>query len=178
MLYAFGFERLGVVASDLYFVDPRPLRGQESAEQGARVELRLLERSELRGSIYSAQPIEIARPIWRADLLESVDNPGSLDRAHHHPRFRGWEPGPRAFVEELTADPIGWVGARLADLDGLLADAGVDGAELHDTAAAELRQAVPEIVAAVGTLLDRVRAGELARPAAATADAGVRVGWL
>jgi hypothetical protein len=26
MLYAFGFERVGVVAGDLYFVDPRPGR--------------------------------------------------------------------------------------------------------------------------------------------------------
>ena len=33
MLYAFGFDRIGVVASDLYFVDPTPGPGQEGAEQ-------------------------------------------------------------------------------------------------------------------------------------------------
>ena len=41
MLYAFGFERIGVVAGDLYFVDPNPGPGQEGAEQGVRVEVRL-----------------------------------------------------------------------------------------------------------------------------------------
>ena len=35
MLYAFGFERVGVVAGDLYFVDPRPAKGQEGAEQAS-----------------------------------------------------------------------------------------------------------------------------------------------
>ena len=106
VLYAFGFDRIGVVASDLYFLDPNPAPGQEGAEQGVRLEVRLFERRPLQGSIYSAQPIEVGRPIWRADLLESVDNPGSFDRAHHHPRFRDYEPGGRHFVEELSADPV------------------------------------------------------------------------
>ena len=53
MLYAFGFERVGVVAGDLYFVDPRLAKGQEGAEHGVRVELRVLERGPLQGSIYS-----------------------------------------------------------------------------------------------------------------------------
>jgi hypothetical protein len=29
MLYAFGFERVGVVVADLYFDNPRAARGQE-----------------------------------------------------------------------------------------------------------------------------------------------------
>ena len=29
MLYVFGFERIGVVISDLYFIDPNPMPGQE-----------------------------------------------------------------------------------------------------------------------------------------------------
>ncbi len=66
MLYAFGFERVGVVAGDMYLVIPAPLPGQEGAERGVRVEVRLLERGELRGSAYSAWPIEIGRPVWRA----------------------------------------------------------------------------------------------------------------
>lgn len=120
MLYAFGFERFGVVVSDLFFVDPRPLPGQESAERGVRLEVRILEPGELKGSIYSARPIEIGQPVWRADLLEAADGPpGSLDRAHHHPAFRGWEPGSRVFDPGLSADPVGWVGAQLADLEGL-----------------------------------------------------------
>ena len=125
MLYAFGFERVGVVVADLYFLDPRPGKGQEGAEHGVRLELRVLGRGELKGSIYSAQPIEVGQPIWRADLLESVDGrPGSFDRTHHHPAFTGWNPGRRVFVKGLSADPLGWVGEQLADLDGLLASAG------------------------------------------------------
>lgn len=72
MLYVFGFTRTGVVISDLFFIDPQPGRGQEGAEHGVRLEVRLLERGQLPGSIYSAQPIRIGRPVWRADLLESV----------------------------------------------------------------------------------------------------------
>ena len=63
MLYAFGFERVAVVVGDLYFVDPNPGKGQEGPEHGVRVELRVLGRGELKGSIYSAQPIEVGEPI-------------------------------------------------------------------------------------------------------------------
>jgi hypothetical protein len=178
MLCAWGFDRIGVVASDLYFLDPNPAPGQEGAEQGVRLEVRFLERAALKGSVYSAQPIEIDRPVWRADLLESVDRPGSLDRAHHHPRFRGWEPGRRQFVEEMSADPVGWVGGRLADLAGLLDEAGVDPSLVGSTDAPELEAAVPEIVDAVRAMLDRVRAGELARPPVEGAAEGARVSWL
>jgi hypothetical protein len=177
MLYAFGFDRLGVVASDLYFVDPTPGIGQEGPERGVRVELRLFERSELRGSIYSARPIAIERPIWRVDLLESISNPGSLDRAHHHPRFHGWEPGKRRFVEELTADPVGWVAKRLSDLDGVLDDAGVPRDEVGPNDVDDVRRSAPEIVDAVRRLLDGVCAGELGRPPAGTVGSA-RLSWL
>ena len=72
VLYAFGFERVGVVVGDLYFVDPTPGKGQESPEHGVRVELRVLGRCGLKGSVYSARPIEVGAPIWRADLLEGA----------------------------------------------------------------------------------------------------------
>src|SRR5579862_7781230 len=124
MLYAWGFERIGVVVSDLYFLDPDPGPGQEGAERGVRLEVRLLERPPLAGSIYAAQPIVIDRPVWRADFLETVDGPpGSYDRTHHHPRFRGWEPGKRQFEADLNSDPIGWLTTRLQDLPGLMAGA-------------------------------------------------------
>ena len=48
VLYAFGFERVGVVVGDLYFVDPNPGNGQEGPEHGVRVELRVLSRGELK----------------------------------------------------------------------------------------------------------------------------------
>jgi len=79
MLYAFGFERVAVVVGDLYFANPRAARGQEGAEHGVRLELRMLDRGALKGSAYSAQPIEIGQPGWRADLLDKV-RAGELGR--------------------------------------------------------------------------------------------------
>jgi len=179
MLYAFAFERIGVVASDLYFVDPDPSPGQEGAERGVRLELRTVERGELHGSIYSAQPIAVDRAVWRVDLLESVEGPpGSFDRTHHHPAFSGWEPSPRVFVKELSADPLGWLETRLGDLDGILAEAGVAPTEVHPSDGPSLKAAAPEIVAAVGSLLARVRAGELARAPGGDDVPSARVSWL
>ena len=177
MLWSIAFDRLGVVVSDLYFVDPRPAVGQEGAERGVRVELRVFDRGPLQGSIYSATPIRVDRPLWRVDLLESVENPGSLDRAHHHPRFTGWEPGPRQFVDALSADPLGWLERRLTRFDDVLAEAAVPEADVGAADVEDVRTAAPEIVAAVRRLLDRVRAGELARPPSGVA-AAARVSWL
>ena len=178
MLYAFGFERYGVVVGDLYHLDPNPRKGQEGAERGVRLELRVLERGKLRGGIYSAQPITVDEPVWRVDLLESVAGPpGSFDRTHHHPAFRGWEPGRRVFVEELSADPVGWLGTRLSDLPGILEQARVD---KHDSDAADaeaLRTSVPEILHAVQRLLDQVHAGALATAPDKPATS-IRAGWL
>ena len=39
MLYLFGFDEIGVVVGDLFFVDANPGPGQEGAEKGVRVEL-------------------------------------------------------------------------------------------------------------------------------------------
>jgi hypothetical protein len=185
VFYAFGFERVGVVVGDLYFVDPHPGKHQEGPEHGVRVELRLLGRGELKGSIYSAQPIEVGAPIWRADLLESVaGRPGSFDRTHHHPRFTGWNPNRRVFVEELSADPLAWLGARLADLDAILATGGFPADTAGPDDAEGLRRTAPEIVGATRRLLDKVRSGELGNPprdATPAADGGpalVRAGWL
>jgi hypothetical protein len=193
LLYAFGFERVGVVVGDLYFVDPNPREGQEGAEHGVRLELRVFGRGELKGTIYSAQPIEIGQPIWRADLLESVaGRPGSFDRTHHHPRFTGWNPGRRVYVEELSADPLGWLSGQLADLDALLASAGIPAEAAGPSDAEDLRCAVPEIVDATRRLLGKVQSGELGNPPAGSAPtdgaqpngataggpALVRAGWL
>ncbi len=193
VLYAFGFERVGVVVGDLYFVDPRPAKGQEGAEHGVRLELRVLERGALRGSVYSAQPIEVGAPIWRVDLLESVGGrPGSYDRTHHHPVFSGWNPNSRVFVRELSADPLGWLAGKLADLDEVMASAGFPADAAGPGDAQGLRDALPEIVDVTRRLLDRVRSGELGNPprdgalagvapAAADCDGApalIREGWL
>jgi hypothetical protein len=183
MLYAFGFDRIGVVLGDLYFVDPNPNRGQEGAERGVRLEVRMFERGELKGTIYSAQPIEIGQPIWRVDLLESVAGPpGSFDRTHHHPTFRGWDPSSRVFVDELSSRPLEWLADKLSDLEGLLKESGVlaDDAIAEAIAAdsASLRACVPEIVGAAEKLLSRIRADELSKPPSAEPLTNARAGWL
>src|SRR5215210_6864102 len=153
MLWSLAFDHLGVVVSDLYFVDPRPAEGQEGAERGVRLELRVFDREPLQGSIYSAAPIRVDRPLWRVDLLESVASaPGSLDRAHHHPRFSGWEPGQRVFVAELSADPVRWLRDRLADPALVLTEAGEDPAD-HAADVAALQSAAPLIAGTVEHLL-------------------------
>src|SRR5438445_13874749 len=106
MIYVFGFQRLGVVVSDLYFADPNPEPGQEGAERGVRLEVRYMELAEQGGTVYAWRPIIAGEPLWRVDLLESVAIPGSLDRAKHHPRMRGWGPGLRKYEVVLTADPF------------------------------------------------------------------------
>jgi hypothetical protein len=182
VLYAWAFERVGVVASDLFFRDPNPTPGQEGAERGVRLEVRFVERPPLTGSVYAAQPIVIDRPIWRADLLESVAGPvGSHDRTHHHPRFRGWEPGKRQFEPELSADPIGWLTERLRDLPSLLQGADIDPEAAGANDAEDLAGAATEIGRTVEALLTRVRVDELARPPASSSDgdsSAARVGWL
>jgi hypothetical protein len=179
VLYAFGFERVGVVIGDLYFVDPRPRPGQEGAERGVRLEVRMFEPGDLRGSIYSARPIEVARPVWRADLLETVSGPpGSLDRAHHHPKFNGWEPGRRVFDPELTADPVAWVGKQLSDLSALLTRGGVDVDESFAADAESLRERAPEVMMVLRGLLDDVKAGKLATAPDGDEPESARISWL
>ncbi|OBJ53030.1 hypothetical protein [Mycobacterium sp. 1423905.2] len=178
MLAAFGFESLGVVVGDMFFVDPSPLTGQETPERGVRLELRLIDRAAPQGSIYAGIPITFARPVWRVDLFGSTESPpGTLDRAHHHPRFNGWEPGPRHFVAELSADPVNWLTEQLADPATVLARAGVSAEEVTKADEAGLAAAAPDIVAAVKRMLDGVREGELA-PAPAEPVAAARTGWL
>jgi hypothetical protein len=178
MLQVFGFDRVGVVIGDIYFIDPNPGKGQEGPERGVRLELRMLRPGELKGSFYSSRPITIAEPVWRADLLESADGPaGSLNRAHHHPGMRDWEPRKRVFDRELSSDPVSWVGAQLADLENLLTQAGIEvDAELAADAD-QLRSSAAQIQGAVAAMLDKVKAGELGQPPDGDV-ASARVSWL
>jgi hypothetical protein len=178
MLQLFGFDRIGVVLGDIYFVDPHPAKGQEGPERGVRLEVRMLAPGELTGSVYSSRPITIAEPVWRVDLLESADGPpGSLNRAHHHPKMSDWEPHRRVFDRDLSSDPVSWVGTKLGDLEGLLAGAGIEvDAELAADAE-KLRASVPDVQRAVSGMLDKVKAGELGT-APDNAVASARLSWL
>ncbi len=181
MLQAFVFEKIGVVVGDLYFLDPEPMKGQEGAEHGVRLELRAFERGDLKGSIYSATPIEAGRPFWRVDLLESVDGkPGSFNRTHHHPAFsaRTWDPRPREFLRELSSDPPGWLGEQLADLPGILKRAGVTDDIADPSDEASLREMAPVIVSVTKMMLDKVAAGELGVLPPDSAPDSIRAGWL
>ena len=183
MFHVWGFERVGVVAGDLFFIDPEQSPGEEGAEHGVRVEVRLLDKPPLDGSPYASQPIMVGQPVWRGDLLETVDGePGSFDRAHDHPHFEGWEPDDRNYDKGIKADPAAWLTGRLGDLPGLFAGAGLDPELVAPQDAQQLALAAPAIAATVVDLLTRVRAGELGTaPAGASEDellAGVRSGWL
>jgi hypothetical protein len=179
MLQVFGFDRIGVVLGDIYFIDPAPGKGQEGPERGVRLELRMLQPGDLTGSIYSSRPITIAEPVWRVDLLESADGPpGSLNRAHHHPLMRNWEPHKRVFDRGLSSDPISWVGTMLADLEGLLGNAGIEVDAGLAADAGKLRASVPEVQRALSGMLDKVKAGELGTAPDGGEKTFARVSWL
>lgn len=162
MLRVFCVDTLAVTVEDLYFVDPNPAPGQDGPERGIRVELRLLEPQEHRGTIYAAQRIVAGQAVWRADLLESVERgPGSRDRMHYHPAMHDSEPGQRVFTRDLTSDPMTWLTTQLATPESLLTAAGVPG-EPHEASCEALRAALPEIVTSARTTLEAVRAGHLA----------------
>src|SRR4051794_23403523 len=130
-------------------------------------------------SVYASRPIIAGEPLWRVDLLETVTNPGSLDRAHHHPTMRGWEPGRRKFEADITDDPMAWLAARLEDLSEVTAALEADGVSVDDAELTDMRAAAPEIVDAVQRLRSRIGSGELAQaPVGAATDVLVRTGWL
>ena len=84
----------------------------------------------------------------------------------------------------MSADPVAWVGKRLADMHGLLEEAGVDVVDLGDSASADiaaLQDAAPDVVAVLHRMLAGVREGRLAQPPAGVpADelVGARLSWL
>ena len=179
MLQAFAFEKVGVVVGDIYFLDPHPAKGQEGPEHGVRLELRVFDRGELKGTIYSATPIEAGQPIWRVDLLESMDGkPGSFNRTHHHPVFREWDPTGRVFLRELSADPFGWLEKELSDLAAVLERGGFPADTADPSDADSLREFAPAIAATADMMLKKVRAGELGRAPADDAADSIRSGWL
>jgi hypothetical protein len=153
MLQAWVFDTVAVLVFPWHEpVDP--------PERGARVEVRLLADEPHRGSYAAAQRVVIDEPMFRADLFDQTTAPpGNLRSAHFHAHFDGVEPTDRLWPDEIKRDPTGWLAAELADLPSLLARGGADveaAAVKSDTA--ELREAIPAIVAAVEATWSTVRA--------------------
>ena len=75
-----------------------------------------------------------------------------------------------------------WVGAKLASLEALLAEAGVADGAGYAADAEALRGHIAEIMDTISRLLERVWRGELAKPpdepAPGGEEAGARIGWL
>lgn len=153
MQQVFVFEKVAVLVRTWH----EPM---DPPEQGARIEVRLLDDEPWRGTRAAAQRLVIDQPVFRADLFDQADGPaGNLRSAHFHPRFQGVEPCDRHWRDEIRADPTAWLAAQLGDLRALLEASGVDvtDASSVDEDAAALRDAVPQILAAVGRAWETVR---------------------
>jgi hypothetical protein len=109
------FGDIAVCVERIDFLDPAVAHEPDARERGVRVELRPVTTSR-DGSIYCSTTTTVARGSCRFDLLES--RPGAADRMHWHPSMRDGEPGERVFDEQLSADPVGWLGERLREAAG------------------------------------------------------------
>ena len=147
MKTVFVFEKVAVIVMPWW----EPM---DPPERGTRVEVRLLEDSEKRGSRFASQRIVLDRPVFRADLFDQITGPpGNLQSAHFHPMFNGYEPCKRNWDPAIKADPVEWLRGELGDLLGLLGRAGVEPsaderAQFTDDAKA-VADALPAIVASV-----------------------------
>ncbi len=153
----FCLRRLAITVEAIEFVDPQPEPGQEGAERGARIEIKLLEDQPRRGSVYASIDVLLGRALWRADLLERADRPGAQDRMHFHPVMVDNEPGARVFDEWLSADPIAWMADSLGSVPRILRDSSVPDVGAFDDDVAELQVHLPEVLAACAARLHEAR---------------------
>jgi len=153
----FSFSRIAVTVEAIEFRDPQPEPGQEGTERGARIELKLLEPQPARGSIYASDDVLIGRALWRADLLESANNPGARDRMHFHPVMTDSEPGERVFDPALSADPIGWLRERLQSVPQILQDNDLTDIDGYRDDMEQLRQHIDEVMSAAEARLSEAR---------------------
>lgn len=142
MLRSFIFSHTAVLVRHWFEI------GQQggSMEHGTRLELRLLQPQQRRGSQYAAQFFGIDRPVWRADLFDRLDStPGSFSAAHFHPHFNGDEPAGRVWPPDISSDPWAWTKRQLSDLHAVCEAGGFSTAEIGDDAE-DLRHEVDAIV--------------------------------
>ncbi|MEU9035124.1 hypothetical protein AB0D45_09440 [Streptomyces sp. NPDC048352] len=114
-----------------------------------------MERDGLPGSIYVSRALTLARAICRFDLLESA--PGAQDRVHWHPAMENGEAFKRLYDEDLSRDPLGWLGERLRDGVRTLELGGVEDAGRFAVDAEVLAESADAIVAETAATLDGLR---------------------
>lgn len=144
MLRAFVFSQVAVLVRHWFEIG----RSDGAMEHGARLELRLLQPQQHRGTQSAAQFFGIDRPVWRADLFDRLDGTaGAFEAAHFHPRFDGDEPTRRVWPEDIGSDPWGWTKRQLSDLHAMCAAGGVPTTGI-DNDAEDLRHELDAIVQA------------------------------
>jgi hypothetical protein len=111
------FDTIAVAVARVDFIDPVVAHLPDGRERGVRVEIRPAA-AVAEGSVYVSTDVSLSPAKCRIDLLES--QPFARDRTHWHPAMTDGEPRQRVFDEELSADPLGWVAARLRDVGSLL----------------------------------------------------------
>jgi hypothetical protein len=146
MKRVFVLKETAVVVSHWYEV------GERDEEHGVRIEVRTLAHPPRTGTGSAAQVINVDGIILRVDIFDVLGKePGNLERAHYHWRFDGRTPSDRAWDNSLREDPFAWLGERLSELPSLAKTAGIIVPDV-DAEAADLRAAVPEIVAVAKSL--------------------------
>lgn len=150
----------------IFIVDPVAITARyweerdDEVEGGARIEVRRVTdvvgaRHRPGAGGWRVEPVS-SGGLWRSDILTVISRPGNEQRYHHHPQFSAGDVGPRVFDPEMTADPVGFTMARLADLPGLLVAAGAP--ELAERIDREdLARALPAVRAAIDACLAQLR---------------------
>jgi hypothetical protein len=152
---AWLFDSLCVTVAAVDFLDPELRFEPDARERGVRVEIRPTTSTQTGGTVYASPPLCLQPAICRVDLLES--RPGAADRMHWHPAMRSGEPGDRRFDPALSADPIGWLGERLRDLDRLVGGTYVTGVATFGADAGAVARVADEVVDAVWAGLESSR---------------------
>jgi hypothetical protein len=142
---AWIFDTLTVTVARIDFLDPAFASEPDTRERGVRIEIRPSASTRV-GDIYTSPTVSLEPAVCRIDLLESA--PGAADRMHWHPTMDAGDPGDRVFDPAIPADPLGWLAERLADVPGLLTQAGVEDVNAHTESALQVAENAGEIVAA------------------------------
>jgi hypothetical protein len=127
---AWIFDTLTVTVARIDFLDPAFASEPDTRERGVRIEIRPSASTRV-GDIYTSPTVSLEPAVCRIDLLESA--PGAADRI---------------FDPAIPADPLGWLAERLADVPGLLTQAGVEDVNAHTESALQVAENAGEIVAA------------------------------